>query len=142
MLWSLANRPFSGNVEFNLRYLDVVKLHKDICQFLVAEFPSSRIVTAWPHTLELQSRYLGYVNRVLSVASFKSEMSLADEQNFRQAELILVSPVPVTPAMNSLRAYALNNNWRLIRRLEKESVVTELYGRPRIPTTGVDGNAQ
>jgi 4-amino-4-deoxy-L-arabinose transferase-like glycosyltransferase len=135
MLWSLINQPFTGNAEVNLRYLDVVKLHKEISKILVTEFPSARIVTAWPHTLELQRPHLGYVSQALSAASFRDKGGTfsVDEQNLRAADLILVSPVPGTPAMNELRTYALNNNWRLLRRLEKDPVVAELYRRPWPP---------
>lgn len=45
MIWSLANQPFIGNAEVNLRYLDVISVHKDISQFIAARFPASRIVT-------------------------------------------------------------------------------------------------
>jgi hypothetical protein len=125
MIWSLATQPFAGSAEFNLRYLDVVRLHKDMCEFIASEVPDSRIVTAFPHTRELQRPHLGYVKESLSVTS------LGDNQVLREADLILVSPVPVTRGMEELKRYVLKNDWRLIRRLRKEPVITELYGRPK-----------
>jgi hypothetical protein len=68
---------------------------------------------------------LGYVKESPSVASF------ANKQDFREYDLILVTITPATAGMETLKAYAVENNWRLITRLAKEPVVTELYGRPQ-----------
>jgi hypothetical protein len=123
MIWSLATQPFAGSAEFNLRYLDVVRLHKEMCEFIASEFPDARILTAFPHTVELQNPHLGYVKESLSVIPVHAK------QDRWKADLILVSPVPVTSRMKELRTYAMKNDWQLIRRLDKEPVVTELYGR-------------
>ena len=132
MVWSSATQPFSGNAEFNLRYLDAVQVDKEIGAILMKEFPSSRIVTAWPYTVELQSPQLGYVNRARSAVSVGAEggISAADERNLGEADLILVSLSPQMSKMAVLRDYALSRNWRLIRRLEKGAAVAELYERP------------
>lgn len=132
MVWSSATQPFSGNAEFNLRYLDAVQVDKEIGAILMKEFPSSRVVTAWPYTVELQSPQLGYVNRARSAVSVGAEggISAADERNLGEADLILVSLSPQMSKMAVLRDYALSRNWRLIRRLEKGAAVAELYERP------------
>jgi hypothetical protein len=123
MGWCLAVQPFRGNAEFNPRYLDVVSVHKGMCDFIMSEFPAARILTSWPHTTQLQSPHLGYVRSALSVAS------LRDAPNAPESDLLLVSLVPTAPGMKELTAYAAENNWRLIKRLEKTPVVTEIYGR-------------
>jgi hypothetical protein len=123
MGWSLATQPFRGNAEFNPRYLDVVRVHKEMCDFIMSELPTARILTSWPHTAQLQSPHLGYVTSALSVAS------LRDAPNAPASDLLLVSLVPTAPGMQELSAYAAENNWRLIRRLERPPVVTELYER-------------
>ena len=90
-----------------MRYLDAVKIHKEVCQFVLSEFPDSRILTAWPHTLESQFPSLGYAERVPNVPPFSYPREVSDdERHFREAELILVSPVPGTPAMHELKTYA------------------------------------
>jgi hypothetical protein len=66
---------------------------------------------------------LGYVKESLTVAS------IGNEQDLGEPDLILVTITPETAGMEKLKAYAVKNNWRLITRLEKEPVVTELYGR-------------
>jgi hypothetical protein len=55
------------------------------------------------------------------------------ERHLQETDLIVVPLVPQTRKMNTLRSYALNNNWRLIRRLEKNPIVAELYERPSPP---------
>ncbi|MGH7834093.1 MAG: ArnT family glycosyltransferase [Candidatus Binatia bacterium] len=123
MGWSLATQPFRGNAEFNPRYLDVVSLHKEMCEFVMSEFPDARILTSWPHTVQLLSPHLGYVRSRLRVVSYH------DQPHAPESDLLLVSLVPASPGMKELSAFAAEKNWRLIKRLEKPPVVTELYGR-------------
>jgi hypothetical protein len=125
MVWSLATQPFTDNAEFNLKYVDAVRVHKEMCEFITSEFPDSRILTAWPHDRQLRQPHLGYVKESPSVASF------GNNHDLREYDLILVMVTPETAAMAKLKAYAVKNDWRLLTRLAKEPVVTELYGRPQ-----------
>ena len=132
MVWSLATQPFTGNAEFNLRYLDVVRVHKEMCQYIASEFPQSRIATDWPHIQQLLYPHLGYVQKRLRVISLPARdlASLEDQPVLRDVDLILVSTTPGSTQVEELRGYALKHNWRLIRRIVDEPVSTELYGRP------------
>ena len=123
MAWSLANQPFRGNAEFNPRYLDVVRLHKKMCEFITVEFPDARILTSWPHTAQLDRTHLGYVKKGMHVISFRD----ASPEAIR--DLLLVSPVPAAENKNELRALVTGGGWRLIKRMETPPIVTELYER-------------
>ena len=134
LVWFLATQPFTGNnAELNLRYLDVVRVHREMCEFIASEFFHSRTLTAWPHDRQLQQPHLGYVKKPLRVVSLPgkdlSATSLADQPILREVDLILVSTTPVTFGMEELRTYALKNDWRLIRRLADEPIASELYAR-------------
>jgi 4-amino-4-deoxy-L-arabinose transferase-like glycosyltransferase len=132
-VWSLKTQPFVGNAEFNTRYLDVVDIHKQMANFIASEFPHARILTAWPHHFQLRERRLGYVSKELTVSVFDKASLQASpelhEPDLASADLVLVSPVPKSPAMEILREHAVKQEWRLIKRFEKPPVVTELYGR-------------
>ena len=136
MGWSLANQPFLASAEFNLRYLDVIRVHKEMCELISSEFADARVLTAWPHTAQLEQPHLGYVKKSVRVrfVSGKDLRSSSFEEKvaLQQPDLILVSTIPVTSGMEELRAYAVKNSWRLIRRLVNEPVATELYGRPQL----------
>jgi hypothetical protein len=133
LVWSLATQPFTDNAELNLRYLDVVRVHKEMCEFIASEFPHSRTLTAWPHDRQLLQPHLGYVKKPLRVVSPPgkdlSPTWLKDQPVLREVDLIFVSTTPVTFGMEELRHYALKHNWRLIRRLADEPITSELYGR-------------
>jgi len=136
MVWSLVNQPFSASAEFNLRYLDVIRVHKEMCELISSEFADARVLTAWPHTVQLEHPYLGYVKKGVRVGFVSGKdlrsSSFEEKVALRQPDLILISTVPVTSGMEELRAYAVKHNWRLIRRLVNEPVATELYGRPQL----------
>ena len=130
--WSLVTQPFSGNGEFNLKYLDVVRVHKEMCQYIASEFPQSRIATDWPHIVQLLHPHLGYVQKPLRAISIPAkDLRLLEEKPLLGGvDLILVSTTPPSTQVQELRTYALKHNWRLIKRSADEPVVTELYGRP------------
>jgi hypothetical protein len=133
--WSRPSEPFSDNGEFNLKYLDVVGVHKEMGQFVASEFPHARILTDWPHIVELTKPHVGYVERSLPSISLANRdlTSFADTAPFHEIDLILVSVTPPSTQVKELRAYVLKHGWRLIRRIAREPVVTELYGRPALP---------
>ncbi len=125
MAWTLTHQPLTSSSEFNLRYLDVVAIHRTMCGLIAAEHPGSRVLTAWPHTQELRQPELGYVKQAVRAESFNDGSELDD----RGADLILVSTVPLTDDMTELRDYAVRNGWRLLRRLENGPAISELYQR-------------
>jgi hypothetical protein len=57
--------PFAP--EDNLAYRDYVLLHKRASDFVSAQYPRSRVLTAWPASDELTKTYLGYVGEPLAV---------------------------------------------------------------------------
>jgi hypothetical protein len=126
-LWSLLSQPFSGNAEFNMRYLDVVRVHEQMTSFIASEFPDARILTGWPHHWQFREPRLGYVAEEVTVSVF--EAPRLDQPDLSPFDVIVVSPVPKTSVMEKLREHAVKNEWRLIKRFEKPPVVTEVYGR-------------
>jgi hypothetical protein len=128
--WSLATQPFTGNAEFNLKYLDVVSAHKEMCEYIASQFPQARIATDWPHILELLHPHLGYVKKRLRALSVPTRdlTSLEDEPARLNVDLILLSTTPASTQSEELKTYALKHNWRLIKRVVNEPVATELYG--------------
>jgi hypothetical protein len=105
-----VNPPYGFSVEDNLAYRDYIELHQRAEDFVEAQFPTARVLTAWPASDELSRPYLGYVTRpmrVLRIEDFTAEqvMSAADARsNFNIA---LVFSTKYEPA------HALFADWRI-----------------------------
>ncbi len=121
LIYSLSGTVLQGNNEWDMKYLEIVKIHKTMCQYIEEEFPNARVLTTFPHTQQLRRPYLGYVKKPVKVVPFKEERGLGD------FDLILFSIPSDFNQKNVLRDYALRNNLDLIKRLEKDKVTSELY---------------
>ena len=88
ILGLFVNPPYKFAPEDNLNYADVIRLHQQAIRQIVAHFPGSTILTAWPATDELTKPELGYVKKplaVVTVANFslpEIEKAAASAQDF------------------------------------------------------------
>jgi 4-amino-4-deoxy-L-arabinose transferase-like glycosyltransferase len=136
--WSLGSQPFVSNAETSLRYLDVVRVQQEMCELVATRFRGSRVLTAWPHDMQLARPHLGYVERrvrTVTLGGRKVEEVLRASAR-DPVDLILVSMVPSTSGMGALRSYAVENGWRLVERREAAPVVSELYASPSSSAAG------
>jgi 4-amino-4-deoxy-L-arabinose transferase-like glycosyltransferase len=62
-----VNPPYGFSIEDNLAYRDYILLHQRAEDFLEAQYPMARVLTAWPASDELTRPYLGYVTRPMLV---------------------------------------------------------------------------
>jgi len=62
------NPPYGFAPEDNLTYAHVIRLHQQAIRQLVARYPGSTVLTAWPMTDELTKPELGYVRTPFEVA--------------------------------------------------------------------------
>jgi hypothetical protein len=122
-IYSLSGTISYGNYECSMKYLDVVKMHETMCEYIEKEFPYARVLTVFPHTQELSRPDLGYVNRPLMVYQFKGDANFRD---FNYFDLVLFS-APADSYGDVLRDSALRSNLNLIKRLEKGNIISELY---------------
>lgn len=129
-LSSLVNQPFRGHGEFDMTYVRVVAAHQGIARYLETRFPDARILTTFPHVAELRHPEAGYVDRPMDVVDY------ARRGEPGEADLLLVPAVPRSAGTEQLRAFARANGWRRILRLEREGVVSEVYGRANAPPIG------
>jgi len=112
---------FKGSGEFDMKYLDIVKLEKTMCQYIEKEFPAARILTAWPQTSELEDPFFGYVEKPLKIIYFDGKNNLTD------FDVILFSNVP-SGDHYKLKNYIINNSFKLIKQFKTRNLVSELYG--------------
>ncbi len=63
----VVNPPYGFSMEDNLAYRDYILLHERAEYFLQTHYGSSRVLTAWPASDELNRGYLGYVSRPMRV---------------------------------------------------------------------------
>jgi hypothetical protein len=57
-----SNPPYGFSLEDNLAYRDYIVMHAEASRFLALQYPSARVLTAWPASDELSRPWLGYVN--------------------------------------------------------------------------------
>jgi len=62
-----VNPSYGFSLEDNLAYRDYVELHERAENFLETHYPTSRVLTAWPASDELNRPFLGYVARPMPV---------------------------------------------------------------------------
>ncbi len=79
ILGLFVNPPYKFAPEDNLNYADVIRLHQQAIRQIVAHFPGSTILTAWPATDELTKPELGYVKKPLAVVTV-ANFSLSEIQ--------------------------------------------------------------
>jgi hypothetical protein len=128
MIFSLFTQPFTGNAEFSLRYLDAVRANQEMAEFIEVAFPRARILTLWPHDMELNFPSMGYVRTKLNVPWISPDQG-ADR--LERADLIYVTVAPASLAMKKLTNIALENRWTLVHTVLRGPVRNELYQRPQ-----------
>jgi hypothetical protein len=117
----LATEP-TGTYEWNLRYLDVVRSHRAIYADLLGRSPEGRVVTHWPHTIQLLEPELGYVPTRMDVAT-------RDAVPGAGCERVLVSEPPMIH--RQLLRYAAAGRFTAVRRIEGPGWITaELFESP------------
>jgi hypothetical protein len=112
--------PRSGSFETSLRYRRSVKLHEALADTLVARWPGARLMTAWPLGTELRDPLYGYVRHPLPVVWFDPRRAPPE------ADLAVISS-PANPQMEALRQLARERQWPLLRRMEDEEFLVEVY---------------
>jgi hypothetical protein len=68
----MVNPPYKFAPEDNLSYADVIRLHQQAIRQIVAHFPASTVLTAWPASDELTKPELGYVHKPMAVVAIKN----------------------------------------------------------------------
>jgi hypothetical protein len=64
-----VNPPYRFAPEDNLAYAGVIALHQEAIDVLLARYPQSTVLTAWPATDELTKPELGYVRKPMPVVA-------------------------------------------------------------------------
>lgn len=68
--WFSAKFEWGG--EANLNYLQGIRVHREMTQYLSGNFPSHEILTTWPMNSELSAARLGFINRPFSIIRLHS----------------------------------------------------------------------
>ncbi|HEX8814914.1 MAG TPA: glycosyltransferase family 39 protein [Terriglobales bacterium] len=81
------NPSYGFSFEDNFAYRDYIVLHQSAEEYIAAQYPQKRVLTAWPASEELTQPFLGYVSqpvRVLRIDDFTIEqlMSAAELRDF------------------------------------------------------------
>jgi len=70
---------FKWGGETNLNHFKAIRLHQEVAQFLENNFSSSKILTTWPMSSELEWQKLGYVNEPFDVIYFNSPLRIEEQ---------------------------------------------------------------
>jgi len=110
-----VNPPYGFSIEDNLAYRDYIRLHENAEKFLVARYPTARVLTAWPASDELSRPYLGYANRpmrVFRVENFTLEQVLSAVEVRSNFDVALVFSTKYEPP------HSLLEHWRAWEQLK------------------------
>jgi 4-amino-4-deoxy-L-arabinose transferase-like glycosyltransferase len=119
--WVLATQPFVGNSEFNPRYLDAVKAHEAMANYIAANDPTATVLTLFPHVSELNAPLLGYVDHPIATKNFTKPADLDG------SDLIIVSSQSSDP--QKLKSLAQYNKWPVVHTVREGKVEMVLYAR-------------
>lgn len=123
MMNSLSGSPIYGTNEWNMKYLDVINMHKEMCKYIENNFPNARILPIFPHSSQLSNPDFGYITTPLKVLHFTGDKTSGHSGDF---DLILVSD-PTIHVTTSLREYAGDRKLPVIKSLTNDKVTSELY---------------
>jgi 4-amino-4-deoxy-L-arabinose transferase-like glycosyltransferase len=110
-----VNPPYGFSMEDNLAYRDYILLHEHAENFLVAHYPTARVLTAWPASDELTRPYLGYVTRpmrVFRVEDFTVEQLIAAADLRSRFDVALVFSTKYEPPHPWFERWRLWQDWK------------------------------
>jgi 4-amino-4-deoxy-L-arabinose transferase-like glycosyltransferase len=138
-----VNPPYGFAPEDNLAYRDYIGLHQQAETFLLARYPQTRVLTAWPASAELTQPYLGYVSRpmpaaqIVQIEDFTAEhlLSAAEQEDTVHFEVALVFSTKYQPPPNIFDRWTLWQEWKaryfgFHRDLAPEAAASVLGGKP------------
>jgi hypothetical protein len=119
---SLADRRLEGNGEWNMGYVNVIRIAQAMYGYIETHHPGAVVAAAWPDNVNLERLDYGYVERPRRSARYRELPALTDFD-------VLVASWPSDGW--GLRQYALRQVdlgvLRLEKRLEDQGVFSELY---------------
>lgn len=121
-IFSLAGSTSYGNNEWNMKYINIVRMHKSMSEYVEARFPQSSILTLFPFSSALSRPDFGYVSKPLHAVNFNKRM----QDN--RCDLILFSYALQGKAPLRLMQFVEQDKKVLIKKMKAENFVAELYG--------------
>ena len=94
------NPPWFISPEDNLTWASYVRMHQQAAQYVEQHYPEDRILTAWTASDELNSPFLGYVGKPLSVVrleSFTAEEVLRAQQQPESFDVVVAFSTKFEP---------------------------------------------
>jgi len=68
-----GNRQTDGwRLESNMEYLDMIRLHVKVCEFIQKKHGAARVMTNYPLNIALQKPWYGYVDKPMKVIGFRT----------------------------------------------------------------------
>lgn len=128
-LFILLNDPSWGSAELNMRYLDVVSVHRAACEFIEDNFPSRIITVRWPHTWQMKRQLFGYVKHDHEV-QWLSSFSRLSNQN----RCYLLSCPGSHESEQDLAAFANAGHLQLVKEFRQGCAVARVYKSDKIDT--------
>ena len=112
-----TNPPYGFSLEDNLAYRDYIVLHSGASRFMALQYPSVRVLTAWPASDELSRPWLGYVNRpfpAVRIEDFSAPQIDIGARGRDRFDVVLAFSTKYQPP------HALFENWDAWQRLKEK----------------------
>ncbi len=119
---SLSGSTSYGSNEWNMKYVQIVRMQKSMSEYVETRFPKSTILASFPFEATLSRPDLGYVSKPVHAVGFKNRMT----QNC--CELIIFSYESIAQPPLKLMQFVNQDKMALIKRMTAENMISELYG--------------
>ncbi len=120
--FSLAGSTSYGNNEWNMKYINIVNMHRSMCEYIETRFPRSSILAVFPFNSALSKPDLGYVSKPVRAVSLTRHMKT------KCCDLVVFSYLSDRKPPSRLMQFIKQDQRLLIKRMKAENFVTELYG--------------
>lgn len=130
LIRSFTTGPLLGTSEWDMKYPEVIEVHKQMATRLEKDFAESQIVTSWPLSLQLENSYLGYVHEPLKVY----QVDVTRKMTGLKIGDVFYWSEPPTEDSDFIKEYAVRNQLPIVTQVDKGKVQSSLYIARKIGT--------
>ncbi|MBV8051873.1 MAG: glycosyltransferase family 39 protein [Acidobacteriaceae bacterium] len=109
-----VNPPYGFSLEDNLAYRDYIEQHEHAENFIQTHYPTSRVLTAWPASDELNRPVLGYVTHpmhVFRIEDFTAEQLMGAAEVHENFDVALVFSTKYEPPRRWFKPWKTWERW-------------------------------
>lgn len=130
LIRSLTAGPLIGTSEWDMKYPEVIEVHKQMGARVEKDFAGAQIVTSWPLSRQLELPFLGYVRKSLKVYT----VDVAYKKTRVEVGDVFYWSEPPSRDSDFIKEYAVRNQLPIVTQVDKGRVKSTLYIARKIGT--------